>query len=229
MTLVVVTGVGTDIGKTHVAASLTLAWSRFGPVRAYKPVESGVTGSEGPDEQRLRGYSSFHVKRPLLQVRLRDAVSPHLAARAEKLTVDLNAIAAEVAWLRAQVHTVVELPGGLFTPLSDEACNADLLALLRPDATMLVAPNRLGVLHDVRACAEACRARGLGLDGTVLVAQETPDASAATNRAELARTSGLAVLASLPRGRVEDLVASGALNPLVEHIRRRRRELAPPE
>jgi dethiobiotin synthetase len=219
MTLVVVSGLGTDIGKTHVAAALALRWGRDEPVFAYKPIESGVTGGPGPDEATLAAYSTFHVKHPPLQLRLRAGVSPHLAARLESTPIDLDTVTVEVARLCSLAHVIVELPGGLFSPLSDTATNADLAARLRPDALFLVAANRLGVLHDARATYEACRARRLGVDGLILNAIAIPDASSSTNAAELVLTSGLPLLADLPRAPIRDLVARGALDGLVRYCR----------
>jgi len=225
----VVTGVGTDVGKTHVAAALALAWARVEPVLAYKPIESGVTEGVGPDEALLGRCSTFHVKHPLPQVRLPAPVSPHLAAREAGTAIDLPAVVRAVDALRGEASVVLELPGGLFSPLTDCETNADLAALLRPDVLLLVAPSRLGVLHDVRAVAEACRARRLALDGVVLSAPARPDASSSTNAAELARTSGLPVLAELPRASVEALVASGTLGGLVRYCRGLALEPAPLE
>ena len=171
-------------------------------------------GSVGPDEARLGALSTFHVKRPLLQVRLRAPVSPHLAAREEGRTIVLDDVVREVAELRSQVAVILELPGGLFSPLSRTETNADLASLLHPDILLLVAPNRIGVLHDVRAVLEACGPRGLRLAGVVLSATASDDASSLSNAAELTATTGLPVLASLTRAPIEELVASGALDAL---------------
>lgn len=211
MTLVVVTGVGTGVGKTHVATALVRAWGRLEPVLGYKPVESGVLDGCGSDEAALTEASTFHVKQSLVCFRLRAPVSPHLAARADGITIKLDRIVDGVAELRGRAGIVVELAGGLFSPLSDTETNADLIQALRPDVTLLVAMNRLGVLHDVRAVYEACRSRQLPLDGIVLSAAPVEDASATTNAAELALTVPLDVLACLPRASVDELVRSGAL------------------
>jgi dethiobiotin synthetase len=219
MSLVVVTGVGTGIGKTHLAVALVRAWGRHEAVLGYKPVESGVTGSVGEDEGALSAVSTFHVKHSLPQTRLREPVSPHLAARAEGRELDLREIVMAVDALRREVSIVLELAGGLFTPLSETTSNADLALALAPDLTLLAAPNRLGVLHDVLAVREACRHRHLPIAGIVLSASAAPDASSATNPTELPLVSGLPLLANLPRASVEDLVASGALDALVARCR----------
>ena len=98
-----------------------------------------------------------------------------------------------------------ELPGGLFSPLSETATNADLIRRLDPWRVLLVAPDRLGVLHDVIATSRAAQAEDVRIDGVILSAPAMPDASTGTNAEELGRVSVPAVLAALPRGPVDPL------------------------
>jgi dethiobiotin synthetase len=134
-------------------------------------------------------------------------VSPHLAARREGRSIDLRVAQSWVAGVRAEADAVVlELPGGLFSPLTDEQTNADLLRMVEPSKVVLVAPDRLGVLHDVITTTRTARAAGLVLDGIVLGAPAQPDASTGTNADELARVArGVPVLATLPRAESADL------------------------
>lgn len=50
---------------------------------------------------------------------------------------------------------LIESAGGLFSPLSDELSNWDLARALGPDDLVLVAPDCLGVLHDIQATLRA--------------------------------------------------------------------------
>jgi dethiobiotin synthetase len=192
--LIAITGTGTGIGKTHVACALVRAIGGAG----FKPVESG--GHE--DGDRLRAASMFHVKQvpPYL---FAAPVSPHLAARMEGRQIEVPKILAAVEAARREVSPlVVELAGGLFSPLAPGVTNAEILAALSPAITILVAPDRLGVLHDVAAVD---RAAGSLITGIILSAPETPDASTGTNAAELPMVSKLKILASLPRAPEEEL------------------------
>ena len=54
---------------------------------------------------------------------------------------------------------VVELAGGLFSPLAPQLTNAEVIAALAPTFTFLVAPDRLGVLHDIVQRGDDLRAR----------------------------------------------------------------------
>jgi dethiobiotin synthetase len=202
--LLLVTGTGTGIGKTVVATGLVSAWARTGrSVAGLKPIESGVpsTGPVAGDVHDLGQVSTFHVTRFPPPYLLVDPVSPHLAARREGRTIDPKVVVDWVAPIRAAAEaTVLELPGGLFSPLTDDLTNADLLTALAPSAVVLVAPDRLGVIHDVLATTRAARSEGIAIDGLILSSPPEPDASTGTNASELARVlPAVPVLAVLPR------------------------------
>ncbi len=236
--LLVVTGTGTGIGKTHAAVALVLAWARLlreagveDPlVAGLKPVESGVVPGEATDVSTLEQASTFHVKRYPPPYLLARAVSPHLAAADEGRTIELQPIRDFVAEARATAHgLLVELAGGLFSPLARDLDNADVALALAPDEVLLVVPDRLGVLHDVAAATRAARATGLGITGIVVVAPEHPDASTGTNAAELAVVCDVRVVAQLPRADVATLAARADVAAfLAELVRKRPRSLRRP-
>jgi dethiobiotin synthetase len=216
--LVVVSGTGTDIGKTHFCEALLLALGRRG-VQAVglKPVETGAGGPRPSDASRLEAASSFHVKHS--GVRFEDPVSPHLASREAGRPISIEALAAELLGVTPLAEvTVAELAGGLFSPLTETETNADLARLLQPDVHVLVAPDRLGVLHDLIAATRAAAAMALRIDGIVLVAPEHTDTSTTRNAAEIPRLLTIPVLASLPRASAAVLARSSALEPLVARI-----------
>jgi dethiobiotin synthetase len=99
---------------------------------------------------------------------------------------------------------LVELAGGLFTPLDDTSTNAELVEGLLPARLLLVAPDRLGVLHDVGACVRAARASGLVVDALVLSAPSQPDATTGSNAGELERLGLGPIGAVFPRASRDD-------------------------
>lgn len=223
--LLLVTGTGTAVGKTHVSGALLLAWLRVlaeagvadPKVAGLKPVETGVSASGGEgDGATLERLSTFHVKRFPPPYLLGRAVSPHLAARDAGRTVELSVIRRYVASVREHADAVVvELAGGLFTPLAEGLSNADVVRDLAADVVLLVAPDRLGVLHEVAATTRAAGAAGVVLTGIVLVAPGAPDASTGTNAAELGLVTDLPVLAVVPRGEMGALAARSDLASIV--------------
>src|SRR5271155_4051712 len=152
---IVLVGTGTGIGKTHLGVALLTALASTGvEVAGLKPVESGVQANV-TDAQLLADAASFHVKLPPPYM-LAAPLSPHLAAPLEGITIRLSPIlrwvdAVEADWV------LVETAGALLSPLAPGLTNLDLTVALEPTAVVLVAPDRLGVLHDVTAALFAMR------------------------------------------------------------------------
>ncbi len=225
--LLVVTGTGTGIGKTHVSAALLVQWARAlaasgltqPRVAGLKPVESGVVPGVTTDAETLERASTFHVKRFPPPYMLARAVSPHLAAAGEGRVLELEVIRTYVQTVREEADAVaVELPGGLFSPLGPNLDNAGVARALDPTAVLLVAPDRLGVLHDVAATTRAAAACGVALTGIIVVAPEHADASTGTNASELRLVSNVPVVASLPRADVAALSAHADLEKLLRDL-----------
>ena len=201
--LILFTGTGTGIGKTFLAVATVRAFGAAGArVIGFKPVESGVTRNEDTDGYLLDQASTFHVKPSLPLIQLAVPVSPHVAARAAGTPIDVARVkaAVETACASAADAVVVELPGGLFSPLTDTELAVDLVRALTPRAVVLVAPDRLGVLHEVLATTEAARARGVKLTHVLLSPARAPDASSGTNARELRRFLTLNIIDAAPFG-----------------------------
>jgi dethiobiotin synthetase len=197
--IIYVVGTGTDVGKTHVAAAL----ARVSKMPAWKPVVSG--GFE--DVERLGAAP------PL--VALAEPLSPHLAARREGVELSAEAI------VRATKDSmIIESAGGLYSPLSDEETNADVaLAYGQRALVVLVAPDRLGVLHDVGACVRAAEADGISFAAVVLSSPAEKDASTGTNAAEIERLGLAEAVITFPRARIDDDVTKKAAAELYALIR----------
>jgi dethiobiotin synthetase len=150
-----------------------------------------------------------------------EPLSPHLAARETDTPIRLDVLVPLIHAARATADVLlVELPGGLFSPLSDTEVNADLVRATRPDVTLLVAPDRLGVLHEVISTHRAASTAAVDLDGIVLIAPERPDASTGLNAAELARVIDVPVMATLGRGSPQDLAAGDRMRALAQQLRK---------
>ena len=213
---VVIVGSGTGVGKTHVAQALAHELRRTG-VRcaALKPVESG--GRE--DAVALGRASAFHVK-PSPLYPLARPVSPHLAARLQGDEISIPRIVEWVNRVSQGVEvTLVETAGGLLSPLSARTTNADLVAELVPAEVLVVAPDRLGVLHDVTALHLAWRALKLPPPTTVLSCPPEPDPSTGTNAAELEFLGIVRVAAVFPPGQPDDQPSATAASEVLRLLR----------
>ncbi|KWX10934.1 dethiobiotin synthetase, partial [Carbonactinospora thermoautotrophica] len=133
MSILVVTGTGTEVGKTVVTAAIaTLAAARGSSVAVVKPAQTGV----GPDDpgdidvvRRLSGVEDVHE-----YGRFPDPLSPAAAARVSGLPpVDLYAAAERIRQLAETRRLVlVEGAGGLLVRYDEEGTTiADLARALR--------------------------------------------------------------------------------------------------
>jgi dethiobiotin synthetase len=186
MTRIVVLGTGTDIGKTHASIAITAALADSGiPTGALKPIESGVSLHATTDASSLAAVSSIPIKpQPYA---FPDPVSPHLAARRTAVTIDFDRI---TRWIDSHLARVVlvETAGAMLSPLNRDRTNLDLARTLKPDVLLLVAPDRLGALHDVSAAFHALRTLAPELPRPTLLLQPpaSPDSSTGTNADEIA-------------------------------------------
>lgn len=215
----VVVGTGTEVGKTHICEAL-LTHLRERGVRAagFKPVESGFIDGAS-DADRLARSSMFHVKQT--GIRLAAPISPHLAARREGMRVSLERAAEATRAIQADCEAlVVELPGGLYTPLTDSAFNADLVKVIAPRHLVLVAADRLGVLHDVICAFRAAQSDGLSISAVAVNAPAYPDASTGTNALELHMFLKPTTIVQASRCTPKQLAASPAIGQLAELIAR---------
>ena len=196
---IVVLGVGTQIGKTWVASALARSAAPSGCI-ALKPIETGCSPQSPADAMALAEAAGHPLVAP--RYSYPDPVTPWLAADRAGTTIDLEEIA---EWVHQ--HTVrrgtalhattciIETAGGVFSPISEDETNVDLAARLDPALWLLVAPNRLGVLHDVRASVEAMRALHRVPDLVVLNDTGAVDPSTASNLGLLQRLHpGLPIL-----------------------------------
>ena len=199
MRRIVVLGTGTGVGKTHVSVTLGRAFAASDPslrIGLLKPIETGRQPHADGDAQRLE-RENHGVSPPALHplYGFEPPISPHLAARRAGTKIDLQQVALWVeAWERAQGARstdvlVIESAGGVFTPLGDAFTNFDLARALEPAIWLLVAPDALGVLHELTATLRALGAAGRVPDHVVLSAARGSDASTGTNADELRRLS----------------------------------------
>ena len=237
---VVVLGCGTAVGKTRVSSALLRALvGRDLPALGLKPIESGIQRDPsalgdppaGSDAATLSAAGSVRTQLAHPLYALRDPISPHLAARAEGIVIDLLRIKHWVAdsapvpsyiLSHSALSVVIETAGGVFSPLAPGVTNFELAMALEPAQWVLVAADALGVLHDVTATLKAMRAAGREPDHLVLSGAREPDASTGRNAAELATLGIAQVTAVLARN--DDRGVSALVDRLLlsEHARESR-------
>ncbi|HET6876496.1 MAG TPA: dethiobiotin synthase [Jatrophihabitans sp.] len=218
MSVLVVTGTGTDVGKTVVTAAL--AACAKGSVAVVKPAQTGVAAGEAGDlaeVTRLAGISDVHE-----YARYPDPLSPHHAAAVSGLPeLDFAETVRRIDDLDAEHDTVlVEGAGGLLVPFdsTDGWTLVDLASTLHAELVLVVQPG-LGTLNHTALTVARIADEHLRLAGIVLGSwPERPDLAMRCNLADLAAMSPDGTLAgALPAG----LAAMG------DFARRARAALAP--
>lgn len=159
-----ITGTDTEVGKTYCGVQLVRSLVRTGRrVAVMKPVACGYDASpDGPrnsDAVALRAASNVAADYTEINPYcLELPASPHLAAAAEGVRIDLDHLKCCAAKLQARSDVlVVEGAGGWLAPLSEEATMADLAAALEARVIMVVGL-RLGCLNHALLTAAALRA-----------------------------------------------------------------------
>ncbi|WP_194851474.1 dethiobiotin synthase [Nonlabens antarcticus] len=155
MTSYFITGIGTDVGKTVVAAIVTRALN----ADYWKPIQSGLTETDrGTITDLLPDYKeTFHPE----AYRLKTPMSPHKAAEIDGITVELEKIK------RPQTtnNLVIEGAGGLLVPINNENTIADLIA--PTDKIILVSSGYLGSINHTLLSIELLKSRGLSCAGII--------------------------------------------------------------
>jgi dethiobiotin synthetase len=168
-----VTGTGTGVGKTAVAAALCRLIRQVGmSVAPVKPVQTGVLPGEPGDLEvclNTAGMTASDLDRSLMNpYRFRLPASPHLAAEREKQTVEPMVIMNACRELsRSYDRLIVESAGGLLVPLTREYSTLDLAAGLGLPL-IVVARAALGAINHTLLTLRAARAAGLTVAAVVL-------------------------------------------------------------
>ncbi|MCX5609226.1 MULTISPECIES: dethiobiotin synthase [unclassified Streptomyces] len=209
MSVLVVSGTGTEIGKTVVTSAIAAAAVAAGrSVAVLKPAQTGV----GPDEPgdaaeavRLAGPTVTAVE----LARYPEPLAPDTAARRSGLPTLSPSDIAEAARKLSLHHdlVLVEGAGGLLVRFDEAGHTLADAAVLLGAPVLVVAAAGLGTLNSTTLTAEALRARGLTALGVVVGSwPSSPDLAARCNLADLPKSSGAPLLGAIPEG-------SGTLSP----------------
>lgn len=222
-----VTGTGTEVGKTVVAASIVAALTARGErVAAFKPAVSGLDESSEtwpPDHELLAATTGWQKPSEVTPHTFGPAVSPHLAASESGVSISLEQLLAALAAASAEADvTVCEGVGGLLVPLSDDPPLSVLDFARSAGFPIIVAAHPgLGTISDTRLTVDRLRAEGLEVAGVVLSGwPERPSPIELSNLATLRALIDCDV-ATLPLTSPAQLAASGAELPLDDWVPRR--------
>jgi dethiobiotin synthetase len=210
---VFVTGTGTEVGKTVVAAVIARTAARRGErVAVFKPAVSGLDEGGEPDHALLRrAAGSEQSDDGVAPYRYGPPVSPHLGAELAGETIDPARLreSARTAARSAEL-LVVEGVGGFLVPLTFGYLVRDLARDLGLPV-VIAGPPGLGTINHTLLTVEAVRSVGLEVIAVVLTPwPERPGDVERSNREAIERLGAVRVEA-LPN---LDLAAPDSWPPL---------------
>ena len=161
MSIHVVTGTDTGIGKTVFAAGLAAALG----AHYWKPIQAGVEPDGDKEEvARLSGLPASHILPEAY--RLNPPASPHLAARIDGVEISLDRLALP----QVDGPLVIEGAGGLLVPVNEQLLMADLFAHWG-QPVILCARTALGTINHSLLSIEALRARNVPIAGIAFIGE----------------------------------------------------------
>ncbi len=153
-----VTGTGTGIGKTVVAAILSEGLG----ADYWKPVQAG--NLRDTDTMFVDRVTSSEVQVHRETYSLQKPASPHDAAKKDNIAMKLSDF--EVPAASNESGLVIEGAGGLMVPLNDKELVIDLIQSLA-DEVILVSNNYLGSINHTLLSIDALQSRDIPIKGIV--------------------------------------------------------------
>ncbi len=160
-----ITGIDTGVGKTVVSAILAEALM----ADYWKPIQSGDLSKSDTDQVIKwvnNGHTVFHPE----TYRLNWAMSPHISAKIDGLTIQLENIKIP----QTKRDLIIEGAGGLLVPLNDKDCIIDLIAELECE-TIVVSQHYLGSINHTLLSIKALEEKNIPVKGIIFNGRENKD------------------------------------------------------
>ncbi|WP_217551897.1 dethiobiotin synthase [Streptomyces sp. GbtcB6] len=208
MPILVITGTGTEVGKTVTTAAVAAAAVAAGrSVAVLKAAQTGVRPDERGDADEVARLAGAVTAAEV--ARFPEPLAPGTAARRAGMAPVRPQDVAEAAAKLATEHelVLVEGAGGLLVRFDAAGGTLADAARLLNAPVLVVASAGLGTLNTTELTARELRARELELLGVVIGSwPDSPDLASRCNVADLPEVAGAPLLGALPAG-------AGALAP----------------
>ncbi|MFI6253132.1 dethiobiotin synthase [Streptomyces sp. NPDC051016] len=208
MPILVITGTGTEVGKTVTTAAVAAAAVAAGrSVAVLKAAQTGVRPDERGDADEVARLAGAVTAAEV--ARFPEPLAPGTAARRAGMPPVRPQDVAEAAAKLATEHdlVLVEGAGGLLVRFDATGGTLADVARLLNAPLLLVASAGLGTLNTTELTARELRFRELELLGVVIGSwPDSPDLASRCNVADLPEVAGAPLLGALPAG-------AGALAP----------------
>lgn len=154
---IVITGIGTGIGKTLISAILVEKFR----TDYWKPIQSGELDNSDTHFVKSMVSNPVSVFHPEAY-RLTQPFSPHKSAHLDGITIDRK----KIKLPETGNKLIIEGAGGLMVPLTHDFLIVDLIKQLGAEV-ILVSQNYLGSINHTLLSLELLRARQIPLKGLV--------------------------------------------------------------
>ncbi|MET7824065.1 dethiobiotin synthase [Streptomyces sp. NPDC005386] len=202
MPVLVITGTGTEVGKTVVTAAVAATALTAGrSVAVLKPAQTGVAPHERGDADEAARLAGAVTTLEL--GRYPEPLAPATAARRAGLAPVPPRDVAEAAAKLATEHdlVLVEGAGGLLVRFDDEDGTLADAARMLDAPVLVVTPAGLGTLNTTELTARELRRRELEFAGVVIGSwPDAPDLAMRCNLADLPAVCGAPLLGAVPAG-----------------------------
>ncbi|WP_440454489.1 dethiobiotin synthase [Psychrobacter sp. ASPA161_9] len=180
MSVLFISGIDTDIGKTYATGMIAKALMQQGiSVMTQKLVQTGVAINSNNGEMSVADDIIIH--RQLMAIPLQPCdldfttcpyrypkpASPHLASRLAGQTLNPDVITGATKSLQADYEVVLlEGAGGLLVPVTEQLLTLDYIAA-QGYPIVLVTSGRLGSINHTLLSLEAIKSRGLQIHSVI--------------------------------------------------------------
>ena len=158
----IITGIGTDIGKTVVSAIIAQSLDAF----YWKPIQAGEL--ENSDSIKVQNWTTDSVTILQEKFRLTQPMSPHAAAEIDGVEIAKEAFQLPLV----EGNLVVEGAGGLMVPLNQKGL---LLIELFEEwnlPVIVVSRHYVGSINHTLLTVEVLKNRKINIEGIVFVGDE---------------------------------------------------------
>jgi len=224
---VFISGTGTDVGKTYIAALLLKKMRDLGFNCGYfKPVLSGAELIDGkliPGDCKyvldmagindcVDKYVSYIFKEP---------VSPHLAAEIDGISVKKEKIRQDFENLSKDYdYIIVEGAGGIFCPLNLKDENiflTDIIKMLNLDV-IIVTSAKLGTLNSTILTTEYAKNYAINLKGIIINKYDSNNLMHIDNKKNIEKLSGINIISEISKNQPDIDIEKETLLALFREI-----------
>ncbi len=175
-----ITGTDTNVGKTVISSWIALH-SGFS---YFKPIQTGL--KECSDSYEVQKLSNAKIHPEIYTYQ--EPLSPHLAAKLENDTIDIEKIV-----LPEISNLIIEGAGGVLVPINDTYLMVDLIKKLKVPV-ILVSRTTLGAINHALLSLEALRSRNIPVLGVIMSGEQNPQNSNA-----IGVYADISILAEFPK------------------------------